>query len=330
MTPIAGSVLDHVRPVRAFHRQSRSPASWCSTVSLFVLAIVALPAWSAAQAPTPAAATPTPAASQATAEEDDDAVLDPAEPDFVVVNLPSTLRLPLHKGNFRLTHRFAGNLRNRDFGELAGTLFGIDQGAIIGFEYRVAVMRHLQAAAYRSSFDRTIELYAKYDGIRQRGAMPVSVSALVSIEGTNNFQEEYAPAVGAVFSRTVARRVAMYASPMWVKNTAISLDPLNHSHDGGAGDLPYEPHDHRSTFYVGLGTRLRLLSTVYVVGEITPRLDGYAPDQMEYGFGVEKRVGNHMFSLTFTNTFGTTFSQLARGGTANSLYLGFNLARKFF
>jgi len=35
-------------------------------------------------------------------------------------------------------------------------------------------------------------------------------------------------------------------------------------------------------------------------------------------------------SLTFTNTFGTTFAQLARGGTANSLYLGFNLARKFF
>jgi len=37
-----------------------------------------------------------------------------------------------------------------------------------------------------------------------------------------------------------------------------------------------------------------------------------------------------MFSLTFTNTFGTTFAQLARGGTANSLYLGFNLARRFF
>ena len=327
MTPIAGLAIDHVRPVRALPGQSRSTARWRAAVVLFVLTIVMLPARATAQSPAPAAATPAPAAMT---EEDDDAVLDPAEPDFVVVNLPSTLRLPLHKGNFRLTHRFAGNLRNRDFGELAGTLFGIDQGAIIGFEYRVAVMRHLQAAAYRSSFDRTIQLYAKYDGVRQRGAMPVSVSAIVSIEGTDNFQDEYAPAVGAVVSRTVARRVAMYASPMWVKNTAISLDPLSHTHDGAAGDLPDEPHDHRSTFYVGLGTRLRLLSTVYVVGEITPRLDGYAPDQMEYGFGLEKRVGNHMFSLTFTNTFGTTFSQLARGGTANSLYLGFNLARKFF
>jgi hypothetical protein len=45
---------------------------------------------------------------------------------------------------------------------------------------------------------------------------------------------------------------------------------------------------------------------------------------------IEKRVGAHMFSMTFTNTFATTFAQLARGGGANSLFLGFNLGRKFF
>jgi hypothetical protein len=45
---------------------------------------------------------------------------------------------------------------------------------------------------------------------------------------------------------------------------------------------------------------------------------------------IEKRVGAHMFSLTFTNTFATTWAQLARGGAANSLFLGFNLGRKFF
>src|SRR3990170_3316633 len=100
---------------------------------------------------------------------------------------PTTMRLPLHKGNFRLTHRFAGNLRNGTFGQQAGNLFGLDQGAIIGFEYRVAVMRRLQAAAYRSSFDKTIQLYGKYDAIRQRRSTPVSVSAVVSIEGTDNF-----------------------------------------------------------------------------------------------------------------------------------------------
>jgi hypothetical protein len=60
------------------------------------------------------------------------------------------------------------------------------------------------------------------------------------------------------------------------------------------------------------------------------RAGGYAPDKPAYGVSVEKRVGAHMFSVTFTNTFATTFAQLARGGAANTLYLGFNLGRKFF
>jgi len=67
-----------------------------------------------------------------------------------------------------------------------------------------------------------------------------------------------------------------------------------------------------------------------VAGEVVVRADGYAPDKPAYGVSVEKRVGAHMFSLTFTNTFATTFAQLARGGAANTLYLGFNLGRKFF
>lgn len=69
---------------------------------------------------------------------------------------------------------------------------------------------------------------------------------------------------------------------------------------------------------------------MYVAAEIAPRLSGYAPDQQSFGFSVEKRVGWHVFSITFTNSLGTTFGQVARGGPVNALYLGFNLARKFY
>ena len=258
------------------------------TLGLFVLAIAGTPASAFAQG--------------------DPGVLVPAEPDVAVVNLPTTMRMPLFKGNFRLTHRFAGNLRQGSFGEQAGNLFGLDQGAIIGFEYRMAVASNVQAAFYRSSFDKTIQLYGKYDAFRQRGSMPVSVSGLVSIEGTNNFKDEYAPAVGAVISRLFGSRVAAYATPMWVDGTS----------------------DRQSTTYVGLGGRLRIARSTYVAGEVVIRARGYAPDETAYGFSLEKRAGGHVFSLTFTNTFGTTFAQLARGGAANSLYLGFNLSRKFF
>jgi hypothetical protein len=266
---------------------------------------------------------------QIVAVDDDDAVLDPLEPDFVVVNLPTTLRLPLHKGYFRLTHRFAGNLRNGTFGQLAGNLFGIDQGAIIGFEYRYAIARHVELAAYRSSFDRTIQIYGKYDAIHQSKAMPISLSALVSEEGTNNYRDKFAPALGVVLSREVAGRIALYVAPMWVHNSAASLDDIGHQH-GIEEEGPQHKAETHDTTYVGLGGRLLILPTLTIVGEVTPRTSGYAPDDAEYGFGLEKRVGGHVFSLTFTNTFGTTAAQLARGGGANTLYLGFNLSRKFF
>jgi hypothetical protein len=37
-----------------------------------------------------------------------------------------------------------------------------------------------------------------------------------------------------------------------------------------------------------------------------------------------------VFSLIMANTPATTYGQLARGGTPETLYLGFNIARKFF
>lgn len=49
--------------------------------------------------------------SNVTADDNDDAELVLAEPDFRVLNLPSTLRLPVRGSNFQLTHRFNGNLR---------------------------------------------------------------------------------------------------------------------------------------------------------------------------------------------------------------------------
>ena len=276
-------------------------------LSVFVMANAAISSSVWAQTAPPAAVVTAPASSV----QDDPGVLVPAEPDVVVVNLPTAMRMPLFKGNFRLTHRFGGNLRNGSFSEQAGNLFGLDQGAIIGFEYRMGVARDVQAAFYRSSFAKTIQLYGKYDGLRQRGSMPVSVSGLISIEGANNFQEQFAPAVGVVISRLVGTRIAAYVTPMWVANTDAN--------DDGS-----------STAYVGFGGRVRIAGTTYVAAEVAIRAGGYAPDEAAYGFSLEKRAGGHTFSLTFTNTFGTTFAQMARGGAANSLYLGFNLSRKFF
>jgi hypothetical protein len=70
---------------------------------------------------------------------------------------------------------------------------------------------------------------------------------------------------------------------------------------------------------------------VYVTVEGVPRVSGYDPGVTQIGVGLEKRAGGHMFQLTFTNGFSTTFAPIARGATTNDdWYLGFSISRKFF
>jgi hypothetical protein len=292
-----------------------TPSSLARFVSIFVLGTAFLDVQTARgqSAPAPAPSTP-PAnsASQSAAAADDEGTLQLAEPDFRVIALPTTLRLPRHGSNFQLTHRFNGNLRSGDFGFQASNLFGLDQGAVVGFEYRFGIVRHVQAAVYRTAIDKAFQFYGKYDAVHQTASTPVSISGLVSIEGQNNFQDRYSPALGAVVSRTIGDWLALYAAPIWVHNTAAILNI------------------DRDTFYVGVGGRLRLRPTVYVVAETSPRLAGYNPGEPNFAFGIEKRAGGHMFQLNFGNGQGTTFAQTAGGGLPHALFMGFNLARKFF
>jgi hypothetical protein len=248
--------------------------------------------------------------------DEEDLQLKLAEPDFAIVNLPTTLRLPRLTWNFRLTHRFLSNLRVGSFTDHLDNLFGLDNGAIVGLELRFAPIRSLQAIVYRNNLDKTIQFTAQYSAIRQGETSPVAVAGIAAIEGTNNFRSapdgHRSPALGAVVSRTVGDRLALYASPIWVRHT-LAL-----------------PGDERDTFFVGVGGRARLTPRVYVVGEVSPRVSGYAPGDPEFAVGIERRAGGHMFQLTFTNSFAGTFGQIARGGFPDTIYFGFNMGRKFF
>jgi hypothetical protein len=119
-----------------------------------------------------------------------------------------------------------------------------------------------------------------------------------------------------IVSRELGSHGAIYATPMWLHNTNL---------------LPSELVDDNNTFLVGLGARLRVRPTVYVVAEYTPRVSGYDPREHQASFAIEKRAGGHSFQLNFNNGFGTTMGQLARGGVSNDdWFIGFNISRKFF
>lgn len=293
-------------------------------LSILTLAAVAAPA---AAAPRPDPAKPVvPAASSAlstglapaatTADQDDD---DPdrdvnlAQPDFTIVGLPTSLRLPALKSAFRITHRFGRPLGQGDFSDLLQDAFGLDSGATIGFEYRFGIMKATQAVVHRTN-NRTIQFMLQREVVAQSDSFPVGITAFGTVEGTNNFRDSYSPGVGVILSRELADRGALYVEPIWVNNT---------------NQLPSEVVDDNDALLVGLGARLRLSGSLYAVGELTPRVAGYDPGKTQMAFGLEKRAGGHSFQLNVGNGFGTTFAQMARGGH-DDWYLGFNISRKFY
>ena len=94
---------------------------------------------------------------------------------------------------------------------------------------------------------------------------------------------------------------------------------------------PPTPGSTTTRMMIGLGARLRMRPSTYLVGEITPRLGGYDPGVDQVSFGIEGRAGGHLFQINFSNGFGTTLGQLAGGGVNNdNWYIGFNISRKFF
>jgi hypothetical protein len=250
-------------------------------------------------------------------EDDPDLDFSAAQPDFTLVSaMPTTLRLPRFKSAFRVTHRFGRPVGLGGFGDLVGDLFGLDSGAQIGLEYRFGLMRGLQAGIHRTS-NKTIEFFGQYNVLHEENSdAPIGLGILAAIDGTNNFRDSYSTSFGVVLSRNVGTRAALYVEPIWVDNSNPAPDAIVVDDD---------------TVIVGLATRVRVRPTVYLVGEVAPRITGYDPGVTHGSFGIEKRAGGHLFQINISNGFGTTLSQLARGGfTSNEWFLGFNISRKFF
>ena len=277
--------------------------------------LVIVPMLVAALSPAPLYAQDASAAPAAQDPEDDpDLDLNRAQPDFTVITLPTTLRLPRFGSAFRVTHRFSRPLGQGDAGNLAEDLFGLDSSALIGLEYRFGLMSGLQVGINRTS-DRTIHLFTRYNVLNQRDGLPIGLDVAGSIDGTNNFRDSYTPALGVVISREFGDIGAVYVQPMWVNNS---------------NPLPSELVDDNDTLLLGLAARVRVRPTVYLVAELIPRT-GYEPGANHATFGVEKRAGGHSFQLNFSNGFATTMGPLARGGTSwDDWYLGFSISRKFY
>jgi Membrane bound beta barrel domain (DUF5777) len=263
---------------------------------------------------TTAPAGATSAATTAATQDDEDEDVNVAQPDFTIVGLPTTLRMPKGKFAFRVTHRFGRPLGDGDFGDLASDLFGLDAGGLIGLEVRYGLFKGTQVGVLRTS-DRTIQFFGQHQVKAQSESFPVGLAVHLTADGTNNFKDSYSPGVALVVSREIGERAAVYVQPTWVNNTNV---------------LPGELTDDNDTVMIGLGGRVRVSRRAYLVGEVAPRVSGFDPGGTHASVGVEMRAGGHAFQINFSRGLATTMGQIARGGSTDDWFIGFNISRKFW
>jgi hypothetical protein len=244
----------------------------------------------------------------------------PSEPDFTLVALPTTLRLPAGRWGFRVAHRFTRPLAQGSLVDLASDFFGFDSSAIVGLEVRYGIRPGVQVALLRTS-DRTMQFLGQLSVLQQRDERSFGLDAIAALQGLDNFTEGYTTTLGLNASRRVEDRGAIYAQPMLVINPLPeNVAPAPGSDDPG-----------NVTFMVGLGARLRLGRSTYVVGEFVPRLTGPDVSSDHVSFALERRKGGHSFQINFSNSFATTLGQVARGyGGSGEWHIGFNITRKFY
>ena len=287
--------------------------------ALLCLSLAAVPALAQDPPPPPPVPDPPPAMVEIDLGEPDLPFV-PSEPDFTLVSLPTTLRLPAGRWGFRVAHRFTRGLGEGSFGDLASDFFGLDSGAIVGLEVRYGIRPGLQLALLRTS-DRTMQFLGQFSVLQQRDERPFGLDAVAAVQGLDNFTEDYTTTLGLIVSRRLEDRGAIYAQPLFV------IDPLPEdvAPTPGSGD----PDD--TAFMVGLGARLRLGRSTYVVGEFVPRLSGPDVGDDHLSFALERRKGGHSFQINFSNSFATTLGQVARSyGSSGEWHIGFNITRKFY
>ncbi|MEO6725339.1 MAG: DUF5777 family beta-barrel protein [Blastocatellia bacterium] len=252
--------------------------------------------------------------------------------DVRVINLPTVIPIP--KGSLwtDFTHRFP-------FGEPSNKeqLFGLDSVASPSFGFIYGVTDRIQVGAYRSptNLGRPIEVFAGATLLDEQKGDPLSFMARVALEGRDNFQRTFATSFEFTFARSITRHAQIYVVPtVTVGDRPIGFAP--------GQNLPGE-----TATALGVGAAVNIRPTVALLAEANMRLNEasrYVSDfsgihRPAFGFGIQKVSASrrHAFSLTFTNGYGTTFSQrsMTRGivgadDTPQGLTIGFNLSRRLF
>jgi len=304
------------------------------------------------------------AATEGTAATQETKPKHPVEPyDYRLVNIPTPKRVPRHSLNVYFTHRFSeeitkmpGESGDRNRSRIFNDLFGLDSSSVSSFGLFYGITDRLYVSAYRSplcqpGICKTIELGVGYHLLDEAGKSPVALSVQASIDGENNFTERYTENIQAMVERSVTKYVHLFFSPA----VHINSNGQGRFNPRSSDFFPPQPladavrlGQHTGSFGFGIDGRIR--PSVSLMFEFTPRVGfkqginvpifdstfthllGFRNDsEPEIGFGIEKRIGRHSFTLTFSNTQATTINRYNSSnlGLGPGHYvIGFNLFRR--
>lgn len=275
--------------------------------------------------------------------------------DYRLVNVPTPKRVIKGSINLYFTHRFAQPIR--PLGQSDQDLLGLDSFAVSSFGGFFGITDRLYVSAYSSpicqpGLCKTIELGLGYHLLDERGRSPIALSSYASVEGDDNFKRDHTYNLQLMVARSASKYVHLFFSPALHlnANTRRRFDPQP------TDFFPREPlatqfnqDQHGASF--GFGANARIRPTISLMFEYTPRVGfklgqvdavraagtnkiiGFRNDsEAELGFGIEKDVGRHTFSLTFSNTQTTTTSRYNSSNQVlppGRFMIGFNLYRRF-
>jgi cytochrome c oxidase subunit 2 len=301
----------------------------------------------------PAEAAPSQESQEETAKVEQKVVNEPY--DYELINVPTGKRVVKGSLNLHFTHRFSQPVR--PVNQSAENLLGLDSFAASSLGLSYGITDRLYISAYRSpvcqlGMCKTIEIGLGYRWLDEAGRSPISLTTYASIEGNDNFTEEYTYNLQAMIGRSVTKYANVFFSPAW----NINANGQGRFDPRATNFFPPQPFADqfnlpKSTASLGFGVSGHIRPTISLLFEYTPRFGFkqgrlqaiFAPGtfhvvdfrnitEAEIGFGIEKRIGRHSFALTFSNTQTTT---TARYNSSNlelpprKFTIGFNLYRRF-
>ena len=277
--------------------------------------------------------------------------------DDLVFNVPTGRRIDRHGLYLDFTHRFPFEPAFTSPGR-GNTLLGLDDFAIPSFGLRYGVTSKLSVLAYRSPsvLNRPIELMAAYNFLDEHDGNPLNAAIRFSVDGQNNFSKNFTENLELVVSRSLGRRAQLYAVPTYSYHNRPLFGNLNSTLTAAIPDQPCgaasvpalspafsSARPCANTFSLGMAAAVDIRPTVALITEVTPTLVNgrdLAIHRPEYGFGIQKKIWRHAFTLGFSNGPGSVVSQRAgtratllqdpKADKPSGLFIGFDLTRQVF